>query len=93
MLLEEQLAGEPEMLAQLRQFELEYHEFTAELELVAAYFAAGDRVGGVAAIHIAAAQEEQLEAELAELAHEVEQQVVTPSTWARDSLNLALGLS
>ena len=61
-LLEEELAGETEMLALLRQFELEYEEFHAELELVAADFAAGDRVGGVAAIHIAAAQEEQLEA-------------------------------
>ena len=35
MLLEEELAGEPEMLAKLRQFEMEYEEFHNELELVA----------------------------------------------------------
>ena len=75
MLLEEELAGEPEMLAQLRQFEMEYEEFYEELERVAAFYAAGDTVAGVNAIHIAVAEEEQLELELSELAHEVEQQM------------------
>ena len=56
LLLEEELAGEPEMLALLRQFEMEYEEFHNELELVAADYAAGDTVAGVAAIHLAAAE-------------------------------------
>ena len=97
LLLEEELAGETEMLEQLRQFEMEYEEFHNELELVAADYAAGDTVAGVAAIHIAAAQEEQLEAELAELAHEVEQQMEASFTGAersyRNAINMVLGVS
>ena len=65
--LEEQLAGEPELLTLLRKFEAEYDEFNRELEEVAADYAAGDTVAGVEAIHIAAAAEVALEAELAEL--------------------------
>ena len=70
--LEEQLAGEPALLVLLRQFEGEYEEFHLELELVAADYAAGDIVAGQEAIHIAAAQEKAMEAELAELAHLIE---------------------
>ena len=44
------------MLALLREFEMEYEEFHNQLELVAADYAAGDTVAGVAAIHIAAAK-------------------------------------
>ena len=81
MLLEEELAGEPEMLAQLRQFEMEYEEFHNELELVAASYAA--------------AEEEQLE--LAELAHEVEAQMEASFVGAersyRNGLNMIIGVS
>ena len=97
LLLEEELAGEPEMLALLRQFEMEYEEFHNELELVAADYAAGDTVAGVAAIHLAAAEEEQLELELAELSHEVEQQMEASFAGAersyRNAINMILGIS
>ena len=97
LLLEEELAGEPEMLAQLRQFEMEYEEFHNELERVAAHYVAGDTVAGVASIHIAAAEEEQLELELAELAHEVEAQMEASFLGAersyRNWLNMIIGVS
>ena len=71
-LLEDELHGEPELLAQIVQIEAEYEEFLFELELVAASYAAGDIQGGLEAIHIAAAEEAVMEEELAELAHEIE---------------------
>ena len=66
------------------------------MEIVAASYAAGDTVTGVAAIHIAAAEEEQLELELAELAHEVEQQMEASFVGAersyRNAVNMILGV-
>ena len=65
--LEEQLHGEPELLALLTRFEEEYVEFEHELEVVAASYASGDVEHGLEAVHTAAAQEVRLEAELHEL--------------------------
>ena len=70
--LEQALAGEPELLAKVDQIDEEYGEFLIELELVAADFAAGDTEGGIAAIHLAIAQEAVMEEELADVAHEIE---------------------
>ena len=66
--LEEHLHGEPELLVLLTKFEEGYFEFEHELELVAADFGAGDLEAGREAVHMAAAQEANLEAELHELA-------------------------
>ena len=90
--LEEQLAGEPAMVAQLRQIEGEYEEHLQELELVAADFAAGDTHGGIEAIHIAAAQELVLEEGLAELAHEIEAGIETSFLAAESAHTSAINL-
>jgi hypothetical protein len=45
--LEEQLAGEPELLDLLTRFEDEYDEFAQEAEVFASLYAAGDTLGGL----------------------------------------------
>ena len=70
--LEGQLAGEPEMLQLLLHFEDQYDEFLLEAEVFAAHYAAGETAEGLEALHVMVAEEEQMEAGLAELAHEVE---------------------
>ena len=90
--LEEQLAGEPEMVAKLKQIEEEYEEHLHELELVAADFAAGDTRAGIEAIHVAAAQEAVLEEQLAELAHEIEAGIETSFLSAESAHDNAIKL-
>lgn len=70
--LEEQLQGEPELLAILVQFEKQYEEFVLEAEEFAALMGAGETEAGLAHIHTLIAEEEVMEEELAELAHLIE---------------------
>ncbi|MCZ6891046.1 MAG: HAMP domain-containing protein, partial [Chloroflexi bacterium] len=70
--LEGQLQGEPELLAILVLFEEEYEEFVVEAEEFAALMGAGETAEGLSHIHTLIAEEEQMEAELAELAHLIE---------------------
>ena len=70
--LEKQLAGEPEMLELLFAFEDEYEGFLEEAEVFAAHYRAGEIAEGLEALHIMVAEEEQMEEELAALAHEVD---------------------
>ena len=70
--LEEQLAGEPELLRLLTQFQTEYEEFLREAERFAAFYAEGDKVRGEKSLRILEAEEDQMEAVLAHLASEIE---------------------
>ena len=70
--LEQQLAGEPELLAALTQFEVEYDEFLLEAERFAAFYAEGDTVKGLESLRVMEAEEDHMEAVLASLVNEIE---------------------
>ncbi|MCH8850092.1 MAG: HAMP domain-containing protein, partial [Chloroflexi bacterium] len=90
--LEGQLAGEPQLLALLTQFENEYDEFVIELEEFAALVAIGDMAGALEHLHALTAQEAQMEAELAELAHLIELGVEESFVAAQEAHNSAVQL-
>ncbi|MCH7725668.1 MAG: formylglycine-generating enzyme family protein, partial [Planctomycetes bacterium] len=59
--LEEQLAGEPELLGLLLKFEDEYEEFLEESEVFAAHYRAGETAEGLEALHIMVVEEEEMD--------------------------------
>ncbi|MCH7482419.1 MAG: HAMP domain-containing protein, partial [Chloroflexi bacterium] len=91
--LEQQLAGEPELLALLTQFEAEYDEFVIEIEEFATLSAAGNTAGASEHLHVLAAEEKQMEEELSELAHLIElgvEESFTDAEAAHDSAVLLI---
>ena len=71
--LEEQLKGEQALVDVLVMLEEEYDEFLFEAEELAFFYEEGDTERGLEVLHIMVAEEAQMEAELAGLAHEIEQ--------------------
>ena len=70
--LEEQLRGEQALVDVLVMLEEEYDEFLFEAEELAFFYEEGDTERGLEVLHIMVAEEAQMEAELAGLAHEIE---------------------
>ena len=70
--LEEQLAGETELLAQLKVVEAEYTELNREEEEFVRLYTSGDIAAAIEHLHLVSAEEAQMEEQLAEMAHEIE---------------------
>lgn len=70
--LEERLDGEPELLSALQQVELEFTQLNREEEEFVSLYISGDIAEAIEHLHLVAAEEAQIEEELATLAHEIE---------------------
>lgn len=90
--LEEQLAGEPELLALLLQFEREYEEFLNEADLFVEHYREGDTEAGLDALHIMVAEEADMEAELTEMAALIDEDLEASFESADAAYNTAVQL-
>jgi methyl-accepting chemotaxis protein len=70
--LEEQLAGEPELLAALKQVESKYEELNHEKEEFVSLYISGAHEEAIEHLHLVTAEEAQMEEELAAMAHDIE---------------------